>query len=81
MQSKHTWRGVQTCERVPDDTTQAAADRRRLAFVLAGKADRRRRCLTLAASFAGKADGNRANKEKTAPKRGSDGVILGPMPR
>ena len=60
MQSKHTRRGVQTCEHVPDDTTQAAADRRRLAFVLAGKADRRRRCLTLAASFAEKADRNRA---------------------
>jgi hypothetical protein len=82
MQSKHTWReGVQTCEHVPDDTTQAAADRRRLAFVLAGKADRRRRCLTLAVSFVGKADGNRAKKENMAPKRGSDGVILGPRPR
>jgi hypothetical protein len=26
MQSEHTWRGVQTCEHVPDDTTQAAAE-------------------------------------------------------
>jgi hypothetical protein len=26
MQSEHTWReGVQTCEHVPDDTTQATA--------------------------------------------------------
>jgi hypothetical protein len=81
MQSEHTWRGAQTCEHVPDDTTQAAANCRRLTFVLAGKAKRRRRCLTLAALLAGKANRNRAKKEKTAPKRGRDGVILGPRPR